>query len=84
MGCLFLSQDCYVRYYEKAMKIRRLIKESLPFAKYDVITMPDDCHLAVLAGLPSLTFLHNGTGIQLVADVKKESYLSAAWELFQL
>ena len=84
MGCLLLSQDYYVKYYEKAMKIRRLIKESLPFTQYDVITIPDDCPLAELAGLPSLTFSHNGKGIQLVADVKKESYLLAAWESFQL
>ena len=84
MGCLILSQDCYAKYYEKAMKIRRLIKESLPFTQYDVITIPADCPLAVLAGLPSLTFSHNGNCVQLVAGVKNESYLLAAWESFQL
>jgi len=84
MGCLVLSQNNYVKYYEKAMKIRRLIKESLPFTQYDVIIIPVDCPLAVLAGLPSLTFSHDGKGIQLVANIKKESYLLAAWEALQL
>ena len=63
MGCLILSQDYYAKYYEKAMKIRRLIKESLPFAQYDVIAVPDDCPIAELAGLPSLTFSHKGKNV---------------------
>ena len=83
MGCLILSQEYYASYYDKAMKIRRLIKESLRFDKYDVIILPDDNPLAVLAGLPSLTFPYNGTGIQLVADVKKENILFSAWEAAQ-
>ena len=83
MGCLILSEGYYRVFYEKAMKIRRLIKESLRFDKYDVITLPADSPLAVLAGLPSLTFSHNGTGVQLAADVKKENLLYAAWEAMQ-
>ena len=148
MGCLILSQDYYAKYYEKAMKIRRLIKypaaanfvgavagvfrspeelvsdlgrspyphipkdeqfdsrpkapsrseilgdglrpkpsprikESLRFDTYDVLALPVDSPLAVLAGLPSLTFSHNGTAVQLAADIKKESSLLAAWEEMQ-
>jgi len=40
VGSMVLSQDNYMRYYDKAMRIRRLIKESLAFDKYDVIVMP--------------------------------------------
>jgi aspartyl-tRNA(Asn)/glutamyl-tRNA(Gln) amidotransferase subunit A len=83
MGCMLLSQDNYARYYDKAMKLRRLIKESLSFDKYDVTAIPVDCPLAALTGLPSLTFSHNGTGFQLMADAKNESALLAAWESFQ-
>ena len=83
MGCLILSQEYYSLYYEKAMKIRRLIKESLSFDKYDVIAMPCDSPLAVLAGLPSLAFPHKGSGVQLAADVKQEGLLLAAWEAMQ-
>ena len=81
MGYVILSKDNYEKYYDKAMKIRRLIKESLCFDKYDVVILTDDNPLAVLAGLPSLTFGYNGTGIQLAADVKKENVLLKAWEL---
>ena len=80
MGFLVLTQDYYTKYYDKALKIRRLIKESLRFDTYDVIALPVDNHLAVLAGLPSLTFNCDGNGVQLVADVKKENVLLSAWE----
>ncbi|MCL2319663.1 MAG: amidase family protein [Treponema sp.] len=79
-GCIILSQDYYTICYEKAMKIRRLIKESLRFDTYDVIVLPDDNPLAVLAGLPSLTVSYNGKGVQLAADVKQENLLLSAWE----
>jgi aspartyl-tRNA(Asn)/glutamyl-tRNA(Gln) amidotransferase subunit A len=82
MGCLILSQDYYLKYYDKAMKIRRLIKESLRFDQYDVISIPLDDPLAALAGLPSLSFSHKGGAVQLVADVKKENLLLTAWEAF--
>ena len=93
-GSMVLSQDHYAPYYQKAMKIRRLIKESLVFDTYDVIVLPltisKDPYenlslyaLAPLAGLPSITFSHNGTGIQLVADVKNENALYTAWEAVQ-
>ena len=79
MGCLLLSQDNYTKYYKKALKIRRVIKKSLRFDEHDVIVLPPESHLAVLCGLPSLTF----GGVQLAANVKNEGALLAAWEGFQ-
>jgi len=40
LGAMVLSKENYSRYYDKAMRIRRLIKESLEFDKYDVIILP--------------------------------------------
>jgi len=40
IGAMVLSQENYTRYYDKAMRIRRLIKESLDFNKYDIIIVP--------------------------------------------
>lgn len=37
LGAMVLSHENYTRYYDKAMRIRRLIKDSLEFDKYDVI-----------------------------------------------
>ncbi|MDR1688356.1 MAG: hypothetical protein LBS21_07070 [Clostridiales bacterium] len=42
MGAFILSQDNYVPYYEQAMKMRRLIKESLRFDEYDIIILPTE------------------------------------------
>jgi Asp-tRNA(Asn)/Glu-tRNA(Gln) amidotransferase A subunit family amidase len=80
IGCMVLSQEYYTRYYEKAMKIRRLIKESVRFDDYDVLMVSPESHLAVLAGLPSLTFSHKGEGVQLIAGAKNEGALLSAWE----
>ena len=80
MGCMLLSRDYYTPYYEKAMKLRRLVKESLLFDSYDILELPAESPLAVLAGLPSLSFVKNGKAVQLIADVKKESLLLTAWE----
>ena len=91
MGSMALSREYYTRYYEKALRARRLIKESLRFDTYDVLALPasigdDPCKdlslyaLAPLAGLPSVTFSYQGQGIQLIAGVKKENTLLTAWE----
>jgi len=91
MGSFVLSQEQYVPYYEKAMKFRRLIKQSLRFDTYDVIVLPlktnDNPYdnislyaLAPLAGLPSVTFSYNGVGIQLIANIKDENALLTAYE----
>ena len=89
MGFMVLSQGNYGMYYEKAMKLRRLIKESLRFDEYDVIALPatlgggpyEDLSLyalAPLAGLPSVSFSFEGHGMQLVAGVKNENALLTA------
>jgi len=38
VGAMVLSQENYLRFYDKAMRMRRLIRDSLEFDKYDVIT----------------------------------------------
>ena len=89
LGFMVLSQGNYEAYYEKAMKLRRLIKESLRFDEYDAIVLPatlgggayEDLSLfalAPLAGLPSLSFSFEGQGMQLIADVRNESALLTA------
>ena len=57
IGNMSLAAENYTRFYDKAMRIRRLIKESLPFDKYDVIIVPTDIGslLPQLCGFPSLT-----------------------------
>lgn len=94
MGAAMLSEDNYLRYYEKAMRLRRMIKESLCFDRYDIIVLPasfgnnryQDLSLyaaAPLAGLPSVSFSYQGCGIQLIANVKNEAALFTAWEVSQ-
>ncbi|MCL2747266.1 MAG: amidase family protein [Oscillospiraceae bacterium] len=91
MGTMFLSQGYYTRYYDKAMRLRRLVKESLTFAGYDVLALPcaigDDPYenlslyaLAPLAGLPSLVFPQQRQGIQLIAAARNENALLTAWK----
>ena len=82
MGCLILSENYYAKFYEKAMKIRRLVKESVLrlFNECDVLAVSIDNPISVLAGLPSLSFSFNGNPVQLVADVKSEACLQTAWE----
>lgn len=92
MGAMVLSQNQYAPYYEKAMKIRRLIKESLQFSEYDIIVLPgsisEDSYenlslyaLPNLAGLPCVSFAYKGQCIQLIANVKNEKILSSVWEV---
>ena len=40
LGAMVLSKENYLRYYDKAMRIRRIVKESLDFSKYDSIVLP--------------------------------------------
>ena len=87
MGATVLSQENYGRFYEKALKIRRLIKESLTFDDYDLIALPTNSDkskyeqtalfaLTALAGLPALT-LPWGGGVQYIANAGCEELLSA-------
>jgi aspartyl-tRNA(Asn)/glutamyl-tRNA(Gln) amidotransferase subunit A len=89
MGAAVLSAENYAPYYEKAMKIRRLLKMSLNFEDYDVMVLPAAINggayenlglyaLANLCGLPSVSFSYKGCGLQLVAGVKDESALLTA------
>lgn len=85
MGANVLSQENYAPYYEKAMKIRRLIKESIKFASYDVIALPVRMKgkskyeqsalyaLTALAGFPSITVPFGDSGIQFIADTQNEA-----------
>jgi aspartyl-tRNA(Asn)/glutamyl-tRNA(Gln) amidotransferase subunit A len=72
LGAYVLSADNYQSYYEKAMKIRRLIKESITFDDYDMIVLPSESEKskyeqlalyapAALSGLPSVTVPANST-----------------------
>ena len=54
LGAMVLSQENYARYYDKAMRLRRLIRDSLDFDSYDVIVTKCPI-LSRLCGLPSLT-----------------------------
>jgi aspartyl-tRNA(Asn)/glutamyl-tRNA(Gln) amidotransferase subunit A len=94
MGAMILSSEHYSLYYEKAMKIRSLIKNAMQFEKYDVIVLPASIGnnpyenlslyaLTALAGLPSISFSYKGCGIQLVSGTKNEEALIAAWEMSQ-
>lgn len=94
MGAMVLAQDNYEPLYEKAMKIRRLIKESLRFNDYDLIALPAGLGqtpyeasalsaLTALAGLPSLTVPGPEVGIQLFADSKREDLLDHAWAVIR-
>jgi len=72
LGAMVLSQENYTRYYDKAMRMRRLIKDSPEFDKYDVIKA--SCPLlSRLCGLPSLT----APGDVYVANAGREDILEA-------
>lgn len=92
MGSMVLSQNQYIPYYDKSMRVRRLIKEELAFDEYDIIVLPCEISkdpyenlslysLANLAGLPSVSFSYKGQGIQLIANVRNENSLLTAWEV---
>jgi len=84
VGSMVLSQDKYLRYYDKAMRVRRLIRDSLDFSKYDAIIMPANAQpgppgflqaLPRLCGLPAVTFPARGRAITLIAGSRREDVL---------
>ena len=75
MGAMVLSQDNYMRYYDKAMRVRRLIKQSLYFDEYDAIITPAPCALPQLAGLPAVTMPYRGNVITLITNTMREDTL---------
>jgi len=72
IGAMVLSQENYARYYDKAMRIRRLIKNSLEFDKYDVIVTKCPL-LSRLCGLPALSTPEH----VYIADAGREDILEA-------
>ena len=84
LGAMVLSQENYLRYYDKAMRVRRLIKESLEFDKYDAIILPAGtppcAALPQLCGLPAATVPFGSGGITLIADARREDILKSALE----
>lgn len=91
VGTMVLSQEQYGKYYEKAMKLRRLIKEAVKFDEYKLILLPlkigDDAYenlalyaLAPLLGLPCISFMHRGQALLLLANTNGENLLLSAGE----
>jgi len=73
IGTMVLAQENYAKYYDKAMRLRRLIRELPKFNDFDVLRIPNkDVLVSRLCGLPSLTVAGNTymTGI-LCDDVLK-------------
>jgi len=60
-GAMVLAKENYSRYYDKAMRIRRLITESLDFTAYDAIVMP-------CAGVPPTGTALNAPPTSLAPD----------------
>ena len=89
-GAMVLSKENYTRYYDKAMRIRRLIRESLEFNKYDVLMIPatglrpgDNLALGAipqLCGLPALTMPYGSFGYTLIAAAGHETVLYSAYK----
>ena len=87
MGASVLSQENYQSQYEKAMKIRRLIKESISFDTYDIIALPVEFMnkskyeqsalyaLTALTGLPSVTVSNGDFGVQFIGNSGQEEIL---------
>jgi len=91
MGSMVLSKERYKPYYEKALKLRRVIKESLSFEGYDVIVLPSRITGGIyensavyapqtLAGLPGVSFPYGGGGVLMLAKVKNENALLTVLE----
>jgi len=72
IGAMVLSQENYQRYYDKAMRLRRLVKDSLDFKDFDVIETYCPL-LSRLCGLPSLTTPEK----VFIANSGREDYLEA-------
>ena len=95
MGAMVVSKDGYAPFYEKALKIRRLIKDATRFDGYDLILLPTEINgdiyensalyaLAPLVGLPSVSFSYKGRGLQLIANVDDEGALLSAYKAVRI
>jgi len=65
LGAAVLSQGNYLLYYDKAMRIRRLIMESLDFSEYDMIILPAGS--AYGTGIET----ESGTGFETACSAEK-------------
>lgn len=88
LGNIVLSQEYYQKYYDKAMRVRRLIKNELEKALMECdiaeITVPENdlskleyLRLSPLTGCPSLTFVKNGVPTVAFAKHMDENALYA-------
>lgn len=89
VGAMVLSRNNYTRYYDKAMRIRRLIMSSLDWSVYDAVLLAANAGhytdnqklgfraLPRLCGFPAVTFRYRGMEAMLVAGPGKEDVLSA-------
>jgi len=82
LGAMVLSQENYVKYYDKAMRLRRMIRDSLDFSEYDVITNDgsqkaegDSLSLLMLSRLCGLPSLSAPDGNVYVASAGREDRL---------
>lgn len=74
VGTMVLEHDNYDKYYDKAMRVRRLIKNSLDFEKYDAVIVNTPCP-ARICGLPSATIPHKNSKLTIIADAGNEDIL---------
>jgi aspartyl-tRNA(Asn)/glutamyl-tRNA(Gln) amidotransferase subunit A len=90
LGALVLSHDMYHPVYERAMKLRRLIRDRLPLDTFGVMALPVTGTADILRGLGALpalaglwagSFPVSGGGIQLIAPPGNENKLLKAWEV---
>ncbi|MCL2391159.1 MAG: amidase family protein [Oscillospiraceae bacterium] len=75
MGALVLSQENYTRLYDKAMRIRRLMRDALQFDQCDIIAAPFPC-LSRLCGLPAVTMPCGGNALTLMVAPGREDVLN--------
>lgn len=81
LGNIVLSENYYQKYYDKAMRYRRFIKEKIEnlLKNYDIleISEPSSCDflLSPLTGCPSLTFIKDGVKTIALAKQMDEDAL---------
>ena len=91
VGSLVLSEDCYGPVYDKALRVRRVLKDTLNFKDYDVILLPASMDgdyfeqtalyaAANLCGLPCAAVPCGDTGALMLAAPQREDILMSAME----
>jgi len=60
LGTMVLSQENYEKYYDKALRLRRLLRDSIDFEDCDVLRITNEyAAVSRLCGLPSVTVEDN-------------------------